>query len=215
MNIKIDTLSVSAFASALFFAQQSHAAMPAAGQMIQNIAYASYEVSDSNDGQLLKTTQSNAVNIEIAKFYGLELFPSQLQQVEAGSKVIWLNQVTNTSNTDAWFDFKTSNVKDLTNIKIYFDMNQNGVFDISDVLLEQGISLQPNQTIHLWVVADTSSQTTDQAKLELPLTAEIREESQIQKTVKDLVQVVQPKLKIEKAVDQDLITSNNLSQILN
>lgn len=215
MNIKIDTLSVSAFASALFFAQQSHAAMPAAGQMIQNIAYASYEVSDSNDGQLLKTTQSNAVNIEIAKFYGLELFPSQLQQVEAGSKVIWLNQVTNTSNTDAWFDFKTSNVKDLTNIKIYFDMNQNGVFDISDVLLEQGISLQPNQTIHLWVVADTSSQTTDQAKLELPLTAEIREESQIQKTVKDLVQVFQPKLKIEKAVDQDLITSNNLSQILN
>ena len=76
---------MSALASTLFFAQHGHAAMPMAGQMIQNIAYASFEVSDLNGGQLLQTTQSNAVNIEIAKFYGLELlFPDQLQQ--AGSK---------------------------------------------------------------------------------------------------------------------------------
>ncbi len=215
MNKKVETLSLSALASALFFAQHGHAAMPMAGQMIQNIAYASFEVSDLNGGQLLQTTQSNAVNIEIAKFYGLELFPDQLQQVEAGSKVIWLNQVTNTSNTNAWFDFKTAPVNHLSNLKIYLDANQDGILDISDTLIKDALELQPNQTVHLWIVADTSLQTPDQSMLELPLTAQIREEPQQQKTVQDPIQVFEAKLKIEKAVDQQLLNINHLEQTLN
>jgi len=215
MNIKIDALSASAFASALLFAQQGHAAMPTAGQIIQNIAYASYEVSDLQGGQVLRTTQSNAVNVEVAKFYGLELFPDQMKQVEAGSKVIWLNQVTNTSNTDAWFDFKTASINHLSNIKIYLDANQDGVFDISDTLITDGLQLAPNQTVYLWVAADTSLLAPDQAKLELPLSAQIREEPIQKKTVKDPVQVFTPKLRIEKAVDQTLITANNREHRLN
>lgn len=215
MNKKVETLSLSALASALFFAHHGHAAMPMAGQMIQNIAYASFEVSDLSGGQLLRTTQSNAINIEIAKFYGLELFPDQLQQVEAGSKVIWLNQVTNTSNTNAWFDFKTAAINHLSNLKIYLDANQDGVLDISDTLIKDGLELQPNQTVHLWVVADTSLQTPDQSNLELPLTAQIREEPQQQKTVQDPVQVFEAKLKIEKAVDQQLLSITQQAQTLN
>ncbi|HCL60546.1 MAG TPA: hypothetical protein DHW80_12355 [Acinetobacter sp.] len=215
MNKKVETLSLSTLASALFFAHHGHAAMPMAGQMIQNIAYASFEVSDLSGGQLLRTTQSNAVNIEIAKFYGLELFPDQLQQVEAGSKVIWLNQVTNTSNTNAWFDFKTAAINHLSNLKIYLDANQDGVLDISDTLIKDGLELQPNQTVHLWVVADTSLQTPDQSNLELPLTAQIREEPQQQKTVQDPVQVFEAKLKIEKAVDQQLLSISQQAQTLN
>ena len=215
MNKKVETLSLSALASALFFAQQSHAVMPVAGQIIQNIAYASYQVSDLNGGQLLQTTQSNAVNVEIAKFYGFELFPDQLQQVEAGSKVIWLNQLTNTSNTNAWFDFKLTQTNYLSNFKIYLDANQDGVFDISDTLIENGLQLQPNQTVHVWVVADTSLQTPDQTKLELPLVAQIREEPQLQKTVKDPVQIIEPKLKIEKQVDQSVLNASQQAQTLN
>ena len=186
---KVETLSLSALASAMLLAQHSYAAMPAAGQMIQNIAYASFEVSDLNGEQLLKSTQSNAVNIEIAKFYALELLADQLKQVEAGSKVIWLNQLTNTSNTDAWFDFKTLAVNHLSNVKIYLDANHDGVFDLSDRLIKEGLLLQPNQTVHLWVVAETSLQTPDQQKLVLPLVAQIREEPQHQKTAEDTVQV--------------------------
>ncbi|WP_228147474.1 SdrD B-like domain-containing protein [Acinetobacter sp. ANC 3813] len=215
MNVKIDALSASAFASALLFAQQGHAAMPMAGQVIQNVAYASYEVSDLNGGQLLRTTQSNAVNIEVAKFYGLELFPDQLKQVEAGSKVVWLNQITNTSNTDAWFDFKIASINDLTNVKIYIDANKDGVYDVSDSLITNGLQLQPNQTVYLWVIADTSLQTKDQSTLELPLTAQIREEPEQQKTVLDPVAVYTPKLKIEKEVDQQRLTANHQSQRIN
>lgn len=212
---KVETLSLSALASAMLLAQHSYAAMPAAGQMIQNIAYASFEVSDLNGEQLLKSTQSNAVNIEIAKFYALELLADQLKQVEAGSKVIWLNQLTNTSNTDAWFDFKTLAVNHLSNVKIYLDANHDGVFDLSDRLIKEGLLLQPNQTVHLWVVAETSLQTPDQQKLVLPLVAQIREEPQQQKTAEDTVQVFEAKLKIEKTVDQPLLSMNHQAQSLN
>lgn len=215
VNIKLDALSVSAFFSALLFAQQSYAKVPVAGQVIHNIAYASYEVSDLQGGQQLRSTQSNTVNVEIAKFYGLELHLDQMKQVEVGSKVIWLNQVTNTSNTDAWFDFETEQINHLSDVKIYLDANQDGVFDVSDTLIDSGLQLEPNQTVHLWVVADTSLKTPDQVKLELPLTARIREEPSQRKTVQDRVQVFVPQLKIKKSVDQQLITANNQSQRLN
>lgn len=215
MNIKVNALSVSAFASTLLFAQQGHTAMPMAGQMIQNIAYASYEVRDQSGTQLIESVQSNPVNIEVANLYGLNLQPDQLSPVEAGSKVIWLNEVHNLSNTVAWFDFKTSTVKDLSNIKIYLDVNKDGVFDLSDTLLTDGLQLQSGEKIHLWVIADTSTQTLDQSEIKLPLIAQIREEPEQQKTVDDLVTVFQPKLKIEKQVDQDQLIVNNQEQLLN
>lgn len=213
-SLTVDALSCSAFASALLFSQQSLSAMPSAGQLIQNIAYASYEVSDLEDGTVLRTAQSNAVNIEIAKFYGLELYPDQLKQVDAGSKVIWLNQVANTSNTEAFFDFKTNPDSYLSDIKIYLDVNQDGVLDISDTLITDGLKLQPNQIAHLWVVAETSVEMPDQEKSELPLTAQIREQPELEKTVQDPVQVFEPKLKIEKSVDKLQLTANNEQQRL-
>jgi len=54
INKKVDALSLSALASALFFAQYGHAAsasMPNAGTIIPNIAYAKYEIMGS-DGLL-------------------------------------------------------------------------------------------------------------------------------------------------------------------
>src|SRR5699024_7941382 len=106
-------------------------------------------------------------------------------------------------------------INHLSNIKIYLDANQDGVFDISDTLITDGLQLAPNQTVYLWLVADTSLQAPDQAKLELPLSAQIREEPIQQKTVKNPVQVFTPKLRIEKAVDQTLITANNREHRLN
>ena len=94
--------------------------------------------------------------------------------------------------------FKTAPVNPFINLKIYLDANQDGILDISDTLITDALELQPNQTVHLWIVADTSLQTPDQSMLELPLTAQIREEPQQQKTVQDPIQVFEAKLKIEK-----------------
>lgn len=214
MSLKVDALSCSAFASALLLSQQGYAAMPLSGQTIQNIAYASYEVSDSAHGQSLLTTQSNPVNVVVNEYYGLELTPSPLQQVEAGSKVIWLNKLTNTSNVDAWFDFTTKNNVDLSNVKIYLDANQDGIFDVSDTLVTDGLLLKPNESIYLWVIADTSSQTADQTVIDLPLTTIMREKPEIQETVTDPVQVIQPKLKIDKKVDETSLIANQQAQLV-
>ncbi|MQW92010.1 DUF11 domain-containing protein [Acinetobacter sp. dk771] len=189
--------------------------MPNAGQTIQNIAYASYEVSDA-DGQLqLYTTQSNAVNVTVSEYYGLQLQPDNLKQVEAGSKVIWLNQLTNSSNTQAQIDFETLVTHDLSNVKIYLDANKDGVFDVTDTLITDGLSLSPNEQAYLWVVADTSSQIEEEKIVELPITAYIREKPEIKDSVKDPVQVIQPKLKIQKQVDQTSLDAGQQAHIIN
>lgn len=212
--LNMDTMSYTALVSAMLCAQQSYSAMPQAGEMIQNIAYASYFISNQNGEQLLQKTQSNPVNVEVSPYYGLDLIPDQLKQVEAGSKVIWLNELVNLSNTPAWIDFKTLETNDLSNIKIYLDANDDGVFDLSDTLLTNGIFLQPNQNVHLWVIADTSVHTADQKVIELPLIAQMRDQPQIQDTEKDPVQVIQPKLKIEKQVDKTQLQADKTAQLI-
>lgn len=214
-SLTIDALSCSAFASALLFAQQSTAAMPMAGETIQNIAYASYEISDANGAQHLQTTQSNPVNVMVREHYALDLLPDTVKQVEAGSKVIWLNELNNLSNTPAWIDFVTDPNVGLSNIKIYLDANQDGIFDSTDTLVQNGLQLDPNQAVYLWVVADTSHQLADQSEIGVPITAFIREQPEIRDQVEDRVQVIQPKLKIEKAVDQAVLQDTRQSQILN
>lgn len=213
-SFKMDALSYSALASALLCVQQSYAAMPMAGETIQNIAYASYAISDENGGQLLLKTQSNPVNVTVSEFYGLQLHADTLKQVEAGSKVIWLNSLANLSNTDAWIDFTTLPNADLSNIKVYLDANDDGIFDVSEILITNGLLLQPNQNVHLWIVADTSTQTADQAFVDLPLTAHMREQPEVQDVAKNPAQVIQPKLKIEKSVDQTVLQSNQQSQTI-
>lgn len=214
-SLTIDALSCSAFASALLFSQQSAAAMPMAGETIQNIAYASYEVSDSNGGQHLQAIQSNPVNVLVREHYALDLLPDTVKQVEVGSKVIWLNELNNLSNASAWIDFLTDPMTGLSNIKIYLDANHDGVLDMTDVLVEDGLQLDPNQTVYLWVVADTSQQLADQSEIGVPVTAFIREQPDIRDQVEDRVKVVQPKLNIEKAVDQTLLQDTREAQVLN
>lgn len=215
IDMKFDALSFSTVVSALFFAQQGYAAMPLAGQKIQNIAYASFEVKDTNGNQHLETIASNPVNIIVDKVYNFDLLPDTLKVVEAGTTVIWLNQIVNSSNTDAWFDFQTDAQQKLSNIKIYIDANQDGVFDASDVLITNGMLLGANETAYLWIVADTSTQTAENDVLDLPVKATLREQPIINKQVVDQVKVYHPQLSILKEVDQQTLPALGTSQQLN
>ena len=215
MDMKLDALSLSTVVSALFFAQQGYAAMPLAGQKIQNIAYASFKVTDANGHQHLEQTASNPVNIIVDKVYNFDLLPDTLKVIEAGATVIWLNQIVNSSNTQAWFDFETTTQQKLSNIKIYIDANQDGVFDVSDVLVTNGMLLAPNETAYLWIVADTSIQAADNEVLDLPVKATLREEPTLSKHVLDQVRVYHPQLTILKEVDQVQLPVLGASQQLN
>ena len=190
------------------------AAMPVAGHVLHNIAYAQYELEDNQGIYTKHTIQSNRVNVVIDKYYSFELLQDQPKMVEAGAKVTWVNQLINTSNTSAWFDLKTQQANYLSNSKIYVDTNQDGKLDRSDVVVTSGMQLQSNQAVDLLVISDTSVQTPDQTQIDLPVSAQIREDPVQEATVLDVVYVMEPRLKIDKTVDQSVLTANNTMQTL-
>lgn len=198
----------------LCFGTQTQAAMPAAGYVLHNIAYAQYELEDNQGIYTKHTIQSNRVTVTIDKFYSFELLHDQPKVVEAGAKVTWVNQLVNTSNTSAWFDLNAQQANYLSNSKIYVDTNQDGKLDGSDFRVTSGMQLQSNQAVDLLVISDTSVQTPDQTQIDLPVSAQIREDPVQEATVLDVVYVMEPRLKIEKTVDQTILTANNHMQML-
>lgn len=181
--------------------QHAHAAaeVPAAGINVTNTAYASYIDSDKKP----QKAQSNTVEVSISVLYAVALSTPPLQEVEVGTKVIWLNTVTNLSNTDAKILITHLNVPGLSNIKIYIDSNQNGEFDSTDLLVTNALSLERLQSVNLWVVADTSASLSDRQMLELPLTATVVEDDSVKATAKDSLITYLPKVYATKRVDRD------------
>ncbi|OTG73994.1 hypothetical protein B9T26_07590 [Acinetobacter sp. ANC 4169] len=217
INKKVDALSLSALASALFFAQHGHAAttsMPNAGTIIPNIAYAKYEIIGADGLLHLKETQSNKVEVQISELYALKLSPDVQKVVEAGTTVYWFNELVNLSNTQATFKLSTENTSHLSNVRIYLD-NGNNQFETNlDKLITDGIVLKPGEKVYLWVLAETSKDTPNNTQLKIPVTAKIQEGSQPSSTVEDPVTVVVPQLNIHKAVDKTKIQYKGVQEAL-
>ena len=207
MDRKVEALSLSALASALFFAQYGHAAtnMPNAGTIIPNIAYAKYEVL-GGDGLLhSKDAQSNKVEVKVSELYALKLSPSAHKVVEAGTTVYWFNELVNLSNAPATFKLSVDNASNLSSVRIYVD-NGDDQFDTNlDKLLTEGLVLKPDQSVYLWVVADTSKDTPNNTQIKMPVTATIQEGPQPSSTADDPATIVIPQLSIHKAVDKSNI----------
>ena len=176
--------------------------VPAAGVNVTNTAYASYLDSDLKP---LKA-QSNTVQVSISVLYAIALSTPPMQEVEAGSKVIWLNTLSNLSNTSASVLISQLSLPGLSNIKVYIDSNQNGEFDASDLLVTGALQLERLQSVNLWVVADTSPALSDQQILTLPITATVVEDNTAQATAKDQLITYLPKVYATKTVDRDSFT---------
>jgi uncharacterized repeat protein (TIGR01451 family) len=205
INKKVDALSLSALASALFFAQYGHAAtasMPNAGTIIPNIAYAKYEIMGSDGLLHVKETQSNKVEVQISELYALKLSPDVQKVVEAGTTVYWFNELVNLSNTQATLKLSSENTSYLSNVRIYLDDGDNKFETNLDQLLTAGVVLKPGEKVYLWVLAETSKDTPNNSLIKMPVTAQIQEGSQPSSTVEDPVNIVVPQLDIRKAVDK-------------
>lgn len=198
------TFLLSTLTASIMSVQYGYATMevPAAGVNVTNTAYASY--IDSDKKQL--KAQSNTVEVSISVLYAVALTTPPLQEVEAGTRVVWLNTLTNLSNTDAQVLISRLNVPGLSNIKIYIDSNQNGEFDATDLLVTDALRLERLQSVNLWVVADTSASLSDRQILELPLTATVLEDTSVKATAKDSLITYLPKVYATKRVDRDSFT---------
>lgn len=186
----------------------AYAVMPAAGQNITNTAYASFVQKDGLIGQAV----SNTVQVTINPQYVISLTSPARQEINAGAKVIWLNTLTNHSNTQADISIDKNSVPELSNIKIYVDSNQNGEFDRSDLLVTGHLSLESGQQVDLWVVADSSSSLNDSQQVDLPLRAYvIQDPTAIADAVNGLISFL-PQLTATKAVDK--VVSNQSGSVL-
>lgn len=199
------TFLLSTLAASIMMAQQGYAAtpvIPVAGVAIKNTAYATYL---SPEGQT-RNTESNTVQVEVAALYAISLTQPATQEIEAGARVVWLNTLTNTSNTQASINIEKLVANGLSNIKIYVDKNKNGEFDATDEVLSGSIVLDRLQSINLWVVATASASLQDKQQLNLPIKAVVVEDPNVTATATDSLVAYLPELTASKTVDQETFT---------
>ena len=199
------TFLLSALATSIVLAQQGYAAalvIPEAGVDITNTAYAVY----LDPLKQKVTTQSNTVQVNVAALYSIAFTTPTIQKVEVGSRVIWLNTLTNTSNTRAKVQIDQLSLSGLNNIQIYIDSNKNGQFDSSDQLLTDSIQLERLQSVDLWVVATTDNTVPSRQQLDLPIKAYVVENPTTTASVTDSLVAYLPNIVIRKSVDQETFT---------
>ncbi|MDR9777917.1 hypothetical protein RJJ65_35885, partial [Rhizobium hidalgonense] len=174
-------------------------AIPAVGSAINNTAYATY-ISPMGDTQNI---QSNTVQVDVTALYAISLTTPVTQQIEPGSRVVWLNTLSNNGNTQASITIQKLTGNGLNNIKIYVDTNKNGEFDANDEVVNGSIVLAAQQSVNLWVVSTVEATVEDKQQLKLPINAVVVEDSAAIATANNSLIAYVPQLHASKSVDQE------------
>jgi uncharacterized repeat protein (TIGR01451 family) len=197
------TFVLNALAASVLLAQHAHAVTgaPEAGYFIDNTAMAVYNDVDGKS----QTLKSNPVSVKVAELYALELTQPVVQHIDAGSSVLWVNQLTNRSNTAADFSVTAVAPTALDNIRVYIDLNKNGLVDATDTLVVDAIHLLRDEVVQLLVTAETRSDLTASQQVDLPLTATVTQDTAVSALAVDSLIAVIPELVAIKTVDKDTV----------
>ena len=196
------TFLLNALAASMLLTQHVHAAAPAPGVQITNIAYASF-ISSSNEA---RNIQSNQVAVDVALLYAVDLSAAPQQIIEPGDQVRWLNTLTNLSNEKANIDLKTSfDSQYLSNIKVYWDTDRDGLISATDLEIAAPIELKAGEQIQLIVRADSSANLTHNQVTDVTLNAIVVEDQNAKDTVVDSLIAIVPELVAVKSVDKSSV----------
>ena len=158
-----------------FFATGAHAAAPAAGTNISNIATASYVDGTSTT----RTVTSNEVKTTVLQVGSFTLVQDRTTTANPNSTVALSHILTNTGNGTDEFTLSLANVSndvfDFTNIAIYLDANKDGIPDNNTNLMGQKVSLNAGESVGLVVVGTTASTATEGNSGQLELSATSKE----------------------------------------
>ena len=129
------SVQISALTLAMLFIQSniaiaSAASIPAANpqlQIINNVANASYHVNSQNDTAI--ATASNQVQVKASHLpeYGIGLTQQPVHTVMPNAWVNWVNVLSNTSYSNQTVELTLDISPTLSNVKIYQDLNKNGI----------------------------------------------------------------------------------------
>ena len=127
--------------------------LPPAGTPISNQATATYQLGDVTVNLL-----SNRVQLTVSPVEGLRLTADNDRLAPAGAPVNLPHRLTNTGNVAATYAFTATNLTgddyDLRDLRIYGDLNANGIVDDGEPRLDNAsapIALQPGQSTDLLV----------------------------------------------------------------
>ncbi|MGE6391693.1 hypothetical protein ACQKCX_00995 [Psychrobacter pacificensis] len=133
-RITLHTAKISALTAAMLLMQSNmaFAAPTTLVQTINNIANASYDVNSIKQNSI-----SNQVQIKASALseYGINLTQQPLRTVAPNTLVNWVNVLSNTSYSDQTVELTLDVSPTLSNLKVYQDLNKNGIVDSGDTQL--------------------------------------------------------------------------------
>jgi trimeric autotransporter adhesin len=199
---------------AFFATGTTHAAAPAAGTNISNIATASYVDGTSTT----RTVTSNEVKTTVLQVGSFTLVQDRTTTANPNSAVSLSHVLTNTGNGTDEFELGLLNVAgdnfDFTNIAIYLDANKDGVPDNNTNLIGQKLSLNAGESVGLVVVGTTSTLATVNQIGNLELSATSKE-AVTNKTIKntDSVKIVTgASFAVTKSASVSVVDTRNTAQ---
>lgn len=146
--------SIALVAGSAAFISSAHAAAPAAGTNISNIASASYTDSTGNT----KTVSSNIVTTTVLPVASFTLIADRTANANANNQVSLSHTLTNTGNGSDTFTVNVADVTsgdqyDFSSLKVYLDANKDGVPDSQTPVTS--VTLAAGESVNLIVQATT------------------------------------------------------------
>ncbi|MGG1354265.1 hypothetical protein ABE212_05705 [Psychrobacter pacificensis] len=133
-RITLHTAKISALTAAMLLMQSNmaFAAPTTLVQTINNIANASYDVNSIKQNSI-----SNQVQVKASALseYGINLTQQPVRTVAPNTLVNWVNVLSNTSYSDQTIELTLDVSPTLSNLKVYQDLNNNGIVDSGDTQL--------------------------------------------------------------------------------
>ena len=133
-RITLHTAKISALTAAMLLMQSNmaFAAPTTLVQTINNIANASYDVNSIKQNSI-----SNQVQVKASALseYGINLTQQPVRTVAPNTLVNWVNVLSNTSYSDQTIELTLDVSPTLSNLKVYQDLNKNGIVDSGDTQL--------------------------------------------------------------------------------
>ena len=146
--------SIALVAGSAAFISSAHAAAPAAGTNISNVASASYTDSTGNT----KTVSSNIVTTTVLPVASFTLIADRTANANANNQVSLSHTLTNTGNGSDTFTVNVADVTsgdqyDFSNLKVYLDANKDGTPDSQTPVTS--VTLAAGESVNLIVQATT------------------------------------------------------------
>ena len=172
-SAKISALSLAMLLMQSNIAIAADAANPKL-QIINNIANASYNVNNQTDVTISSTSNQVQVKASDLPEYGIELTQQPLLTVMPNALVNWVNVLSNTSYSNQTVELTLAVSPTLSNLKVYQDLNKNGVVDSGDTEvifdnLSAQIKLGHSESIQFIVQAlsDANGKSGDTADIKI------------------------------------------------